>query len=121
MFYPVHHIPCRLRIKSPLIKGDGVVAAALRAHLKAVAGVETIETNPTTGSAIIKYSRYALSATAILEDLNRWADQSGLCAPEEKTGAQRALIVQRLAETMLRAVVHSAIERSAVALLAALI
>ncbi len=50
MSYYVHHVPGRLRVKSPLIKNNETVAAAVKQLLRGVNGVDSVDVNLTTGS-----------------------------------------------------------------------
>lgn len=70
MIHPVHHIPGRLRIKSPLIKGKPRAAEALRSRIRAIAGVGLVEINPLTGSAVIEYCRETVTGLGILHQLD---------------------------------------------------
>ena len=55
MSYYVHHVPGRLRVKSPLIKNNETVAAAVKQLLRAVNGVDSVDVNLTTGSCLVNY------------------------------------------------------------------
>ncbi|HEX8949910.1 MAG TPA: hypothetical protein VF790_13155 [Dissulfurispiraceae bacterium] len=56
----MHHIPGRLRIKSPAIKRNSAAAGELKAMLGAVHGVETVGINPLTGSVLVHYNPKSL-------------------------------------------------------------
>jgi len=55
MSYYLHHVPGRIRIKSPIVKGKKRVAEEVLSLLKSIAGVGTVDVNITTGSLLISY------------------------------------------------------------------
>ena len=55
MTYYIHHIPGRLRIKSPLLKGNNGSEASIVELLRGLAGVERVAVNAITGSCLIHY------------------------------------------------------------------
>ncbi|MGD0661801.1 MAG: HMA2 domain-containing protein [Syntrophorhabdales bacterium] len=51
----MHHVPGRLRIRTPLVKNNRNVAAEVESLLLAVPGVDDVTINLTTGSCLVKY------------------------------------------------------------------
>jgi len=50
-----HAVPGRVRLKFAALKGNPALARELEARLRDVAGVRSVDANPTTGSALILY------------------------------------------------------------------
>ncbi len=55
MSYYLHHVPGRLRVKSPAVKGKKRVADEVLSLLKGIDGVDNVDVNLTTGSLLINY------------------------------------------------------------------
>ena len=53
--YVSHHIPGRMRINLPSLKGDGWLLQEIRESLSPLPGVRDIETNLLTGSVLLRY------------------------------------------------------------------
>jgi len=70
MFY-LHVVPGRLKIKGEEFKKRANLKEKLRSELNIFDGIKDIEYNPNTGSIIIWYDQKALSATTILEHLEK--------------------------------------------------
>lgn len=56
MRYYIHDIPGRLRIKTPILKGNPKAELELRKALSTLEGIGVVETNLTTGSVLIHYN-----------------------------------------------------------------
>src|SRR5215471_4321858 len=54
--YVAHHIPGRIRIRIPAAWGDPGLLEQIRTVAESVPGVESVESNATTGSVLIHYS-----------------------------------------------------------------
>jgi hypothetical protein len=57
--YIAHHIPGRIRIRIPAARGDPGLLEQIRTIAESVPGVESVESNVTTGSVLIHYSKDA--------------------------------------------------------------
>ena len=55
MSYYLHHVPGRIRVKSPIVKGKKRVADEVLSLLKEIDGVDNVDVNLTTGSLLINY------------------------------------------------------------------
>lgn len=121
MIYPVHHIPGRLRIKSPLIQGNPSAGAALRGRLLAIAGVAAVEVSSRCGSAVIDYCRDRVTGLGILQQLDGVPHGRGqevwLVPPE----GMPALAAGAPAGEGMGATARAVLERTATALAAGLI
>jgi hypothetical protein len=84
MFY-LHAVPGRLKIKGEEFKKRANLKEKLRSELSVFDGIKDIEHNPNTGSIIIWYDQKALSATTILEHLERagFLNQKNLLSHED--------------------------------------
>ena len=69
MSYYMHSVPGRLRIKTPFIKNNDVKAKHVEKFLGQVRGLQSIVTNPRTGSILINYNPQKLSHVALLDIL----------------------------------------------------
>lgn len=122
MSHYIHHVPGRLRLKTPALRrneGEGVRA---RKWLEGLAGVLSSEVNTVTGSLIIKYDKDAVSAQSLLASLRErgyLSGQTGLPAAEIIVGGKT--VAHKISDTFLNKVVETVVERSAIALIAAVL
>lgn len=120
MAHYIHHVPGRLRINTPTLKKNEPRARQLKSHLEGMNGVLCAETSIVTGSVVIKYDTYVVSSTLILDSLYGLGyiqnTATTLAGP-----AQGAPAMQKVADIFVQKLVETALERSAVALVAALI
>lgn len=127
MSHYVHHVPGRLRVKAPALKRNPARAAGVCAAVTAVPGVSSAEANPVTGSLLIAYDPLRVDPRRVLDRLA----EDGLIGrdvaiPEP---AQLNIDVGRLAadatgnlgNALVGVLVEKLVERSAVALVAAVL
>lgn len=127
MSHYVHHVPGRLRVKSPLLKRQDRLAEEVRNHVSRLEGVTEVEVSTLTGSAVVRYDSRRVDSRALLDSLR----DLGLMhhgavlypAPADATGPLVAgsPFTHRIADTLFNKLVETAIERSAMALIAAVI
>lgn len=119
----VHHVPGRLRIRSAAVKRNPEAAAFARQHLSAVAGVLSAEASAVTGSVTLRYDPAAISHHDIFAELRRAGYAHGSPAEEGPAGPESAVnrYADVIAEKIAAFVVKKVLERSAVALIGALI
>lgn len=123
MGHYIHHVPGRLRIRSPLLKRDNERAKAAEEFLQSIEGVSSVRANTVTGSIILTYERDIVSSEAILDA----AAQRGYYRPEavQHVDGQLHDLTARTSGTLGKLlfgfVVKEAVERSAVALIGALL
>jgi len=67
----IHHVPGRLRIKVPTIKGNPFSARKLEEKLQGLAGTISARANTVTGSIVVHYDTAATDKGNILEFLGR--------------------------------------------------
>lgn len=118
----MHHVPGRLRVKVPAIKGDARQAQELCARLRARPGVIDAEANPVTGSVLVRYDVGRIGGDAVLARLREEGAACGgpLPRPQSHHGAS-AEWSQRLGEKAVDKLIETLVERSAIALVAALL
>lgn len=121
MIFPVHHTPGRLRVKSPLIKDNPRQAEVLCRQLQAIAGVHAVTASPVTGSAVIKYAPDAITAPDLFNALDRLGYPLGQGIGSGPQPVGLAGNFERLGEKIVESLVQTMVERSAVALVTALI
>lgn len=73
MTHYVHHVPGRIRVRTPALKRNPARAAHVESALEAVEGVLDCDINVLTGSVTIRYDRDVISA----EDVTLMLTRSG--------------------------------------------
>jgi hypothetical protein len=71
MNHYIHHIPGRLRVKTPLLKRNEAEAVRVRATLTGLDGLLSYEVNNLTGSLIVYYDPALTQGETILAFLGR--------------------------------------------------
>ena len=128
MAHYVHYVPGRLRIKSVCLKRNEARASEVRDLLADIEGVAGAETNTVTGSLLISYDTERTSAHELLQILKR----AGYCCRSTQIPDVKASFANRLAGTLSEAaarsgqaaigvVVEKIVERSALALIGAVL
>jgi len=123
MTHYIHHVPGRLRVKTAAVKGSERNARRVREHFSRREGVQAVEANVVTGSVIVRYDAAAIGGEVLIGELRGLA-----LVPEAPP--RREVVVQRSGEPPLAQhiagkvgskIVEIVIERSALALIGALI
>lgn len=126
----LHHVPGRLRVRCPTLKRNTARAAAVTELLAGMEGILNSEVNPLTGSLTLSYDHHRLEGQEIIAFLQAngycqsqaWTPPPRAAAPTysaldgfiENTGAT-------LGKMLLGALMEKAVERSAGALIGALL
>jgi allophanate hydrolase subunit 1 len=115
----IHHVPGRLRVKSPGLKRNEPEAARAVARMQQVHGVVCAEANTVTGSLLIHYDTQRVAAQTLLDTLR----SLGHVHPEQADGVhyQGPGLGQKLSDAVVNKLVETVLERSATALVAALL
>lgn len=117
--------PGRLRLRFPQLRGAPLAAAEVAAALRQVAGVVAVEASPLTGSLLVSYRIDGQAEARLLPALRQVLARHGLSCNQERSrrqGSGRASpAVDALAAKLTGAVVDKLVERSALALVAALL
>jgi len=71
MEYYLADTPGRLRIESPILKGDPSKGKQLHDAIMALAGVHSVDLRPEIGSATILYDPHAIDHRALIEELEK--------------------------------------------------
>jgi hypothetical protein len=122
-----HLVPGRLRIRVPRIRHDEGATAQIRASVLSIAFVKTADVNPTTGSLVITYDPVRLSFTALWDELQCRLGRAQPTAASQSLdrGGEAAHLeanwTDQVAQAALQAVLGNIFERSAAALLRAVI
>jgi hypothetical protein len=120
MSHYIHHLPGRLRVKSPHIKRNAHRADEARRHFSGLDGVLSAEASTVTGSLLITYDVNRVGAETLLASLRHLGHvagpdaQPGMPIPSDNP-------MQRLSDSVVNKLVETAIERSATALIAAIL
>ena len=114
-----HHVPGRLRLKVSSIKGHPQRARSLENWLLALDGVYSATANPLTGSIVVTYDVAGLSASMILARLEMAG--CALVGEAQYGRPQLAKVGVSLGDRLLDKILDVALERSATALISALI
>jgi len=120
MSHYIHHVPGRLRVKSPTLKRNERHALQTKHHIDSVHGVLASEFNPVTGSLVINYDANLVGAHTLLDSLR----DLGHVQPHHAVPATHSAgmnVTQKISDKVVNKLVETLIERSATALIAALI
>jgi len=69
MHYFIHHVPGRLRVKLPALKGKHNRTEEIQALLNSRAGIRVIEVNQIAGCVVVHYDPACVTADELLETL----------------------------------------------------
>jgi hypothetical protein len=117
----LHHLPGRLRVKCVSLKRNDEKARWVCDYLRGIDGVVEAEANALTGSLLVRYDADVVRSETLLNSLK------ALGCVHHETDVLRPVtdmthpFVQRVADQLVQKVVDTLIERSAVALVAAII
>jgi hypothetical protein len=118
-----HHIAGRWRTRYPQIKNQPGRARAVEAALRRIKGVTLVEASPLTGSLLICYDAHGADRVALMEALHAAKRELGLAAAPSRVEpmANASMTSNALGDKLLGMLVEKCVERSALALIAALI
>jgi hypothetical protein len=117
----LHHIPGRLRVKCASLKRNEQKVRRVCDYLRGIDGVVEAEANALTGSLLVRYDTDVVRSETLLNSLK------ALDCVHHQTDVSRPItditrpFVQRVADQVVQKAVEALIERSAVALVAAII
>ena len=119
----IHHVPGRLRVKIPGLKGDPERGRKAADLIEAMDGIDTVKVTPLTGSVIVHYDPDLAMPSRILDALkaNGYFEQIGKNTALIRTAFERKVSPEAVFRQVLQWLVEKALERSGQALLAALI
>lgn len=123
MNHYIHHIPGRLRIKTPHVKRNTRLAEIIKNVLWPIQGLQTISINTLTGSVVVEYDPTRSNPEEILETLKRacYFDESKAVTHDQVIHTAAASVGLFLGKTVCNAVLGTALEESGFSVIAALI
>ncbi|HEY1215796.1 MAG TPA: hypothetical protein VGE93_19370 [Bryobacteraceae bacterium] len=118
-----HHVPGRLRVHVPGVKGSIGNAQAIERSLSNLNGVSRVETRTLTGSVVVHYDVAALDASALFASLNLRADfpRPSSFPPASFSSARSNPIAAKAAKMVAGYALEKALERGIPLLLAAIL
>ena len=122
MAHYIHHVPGRLRVKTPAVKRNETQARLARETLEGAEGITAIDVNVVTGSIVINYDHRVGDGGAILDLLRargyitHLPSNKGISVLPYEAG-----IGQKVTDIVVSKLVETVLERSATALIAAII
>ena len=122
MSHYIHHVPGRLRLKTPALRRNESQARYVMRWLEGRIGIVSSEINTRTGSLIIRYEADTVSAQTIINDLKQEGYLDGnVSLPAAEIFVSGTTASHKIADTLVNKVVEAVVERSAVALIAAVL
>jgi hypothetical protein len=121
MHHYMHHLPGRLRIKSVSLKRNEHHARRVSDYVRSIDGVVRAEVNVLTGSLLIHYDVEIVPSETLLNSLKHLGclhPHTDVARPATKNVHP---IVQRVSDKVVEKAVETLIERSAVAIVAAIL
>ncbi len=119
----IHHIPGRLRVRVTCLRGNEEKTRAITNRLGSVAGVRSAVVNPLTGSVTLHYDTFQTNSSVLLEFLKAEIGVDAQIPANTAGGAftrSGVDLQKRVGKAIAAYVVEKAIERSLIALVAAL-
>lgn len=117
-----HHVPGRLRIHMPSVKGNASHAQAVENRLSRLEGVSHVEGRPLTGSVVIHYDAATVDSDALFTALNLTGDARKLPAkPPGALPARSNGIATKAAKMVAGYALEKAVERGIPLLIGALL
>lgn len=108
MDYYINSTPGRLRIQSPRLRNRPSEDEKVQKAVSEIAGVTSVSTNPTTGSALIYYNEKVLKAEHLISMLET---MGYFCLAKAKTDDQYlADGVEKIAKVVVDAVTGEIVE-----------
>ncbi len=123
MAHYIHHVPGRLRVRTPLLKRDAQRAQDAEQYVKAIYGVTNAEANTVTGSLVVNYQRDVVTAEAILNALalRGYYHAESVRHADNQIQDMAARAGDAVGKMVFGLVVEKAVERSAMMLIGALL
>ncbi|MBV8736074.1 MAG: cation transporter [Alphaproteobacteria bacterium] len=112
-----HHIPGRLRLRSPLLKDNPRAAEEATRRLAEIEGLTSVTANPDAGSLLVRYDPTVTAPDKLLELL---ANQGHICAPDQARIDPDESWADRLANVVTRWLIDTVAEHLALAVIGAL-
>lgn len=122
----VHHIPGRLRVRSGAIRRNELRAAAAKTLIESQPGVRSAQPNTLTGSIVVHYDPALTDDAALMATLRERgyltpAAPAGIPSARHGARSPQAAIAEQVAKKVAVSLVETAVERSLLALVAAVL
>jgi cation transport ATPase len=114
----MHHVTGRLRLKLPQMRKDPQRAQEIQSATCRIEGVTSVEANVVTGSLLIRYDAHQVDVATIM---NAMAEMGLLSAPARTRASRHRSAPSPLTDKVVDMLVEKLIERSALALVGALL
>lgn len=123
MNYYIHDIPGRLRVKTPVIKGNDNAADDVQKILNVIEGIDSTSVNTTTGSVVINYNARAVQSGKIIDTLKEkgYLDPSKAETNDDYLEAAVSRVGGVVSKALLGLLLEKTFEGSALSLLTVLI
>ena len=123
MDYYIHNVPGRLRVRTPLVKGNRASAKHVEGLVKQLRGIDSADVNTTTGSIVVHYCPKTISSDVILSTLENEGlfDSSKVVSYDQYIHKSTSKAGQVIGKFLFGAVVEKAIENAGLALVMAMI
>ena len=109
-----HHVPGRIRVHVPSVKGNTDHAREMETHIGELTGVTRVESRVLTGSVIVQYDPKIIDAQLVWRRLRESGAVTAAPATHPRMGA-------KVAEAVAWYILDKAVERTIPLLLAALL
>lgn len=117
-----HHVPGRLRVHVPGIKGNSLRAQAIENYLSQFKGVSRVEGRPLTGSVVVHYDANTLDSRTLFSALNIRTDIRALPSKHSPASPNHSgRIAAKAAKAVAGYALEKAVERGIPLLLRALL
>jgi copper chaperone CopZ len=114
----IQHVAGRLRLKLPQMRKDPQRAQEIQSAACRISGVISVDANIVTGSLLVRYDKRRVDAERIVSSM---AEMGLLSAQVRTRAAQPRPEASPLADKVVGVLVEKLIERSAIALMGALL
>lgn len=123
MTYYIHSVPGRLRVKSPLVKGNQAAIRKVEELLNPIEGVISVFGNKITGSIIVVYDWKAVTSDTIIDLLKTegYFEPSKAVTHDQYVNRAAVKAVQLVGRSVAGAFIGQALEGSALSFLTFLI
>ena len=123
MDYYIHNVPGRLRLRTPLVKGNRASVKHVEGLVKQLRGVDSADVNTITGSVVVHYCQKTISSDVILSTLENEGlfDSSRVVSHDQYIHKSASKAGQVIGKFLFGALVEKAIENAGLALVRAMI
>lgn len=120
----IHHISGRLRTRYPQLRNNPRDARATETAIHQIKGVLSVEASTVTGSLLIRYDPAGVERETLLAAIQKTKLELGLIQSSQlpvRASVNHAFRPEKLSDKVLGMLVEKCIERSAIAIFAALL